>query len=322
MVVSDGIQPDSPDKIEFKYTKMRLSVFAIAQFIARHKIDIIIDYMELKHWYLFPTYIVAKGIMGRKVVYWGQGCDLLDADATMKNFAYATEQAMCDAVILYAECLKQYVPKRFHKKLFYANNTLYLNYKGLPPGVTRDEVLTEFGIKTRKNIICMGRMQKRKRVDHLFEAFIQMNRPDIGLILVGPDPDGVLTNITGKNVHKIGPLYGDKRFDLLSSADVYCLPGAVGLSIIDAFYCGLPFVTEDGDVSAEIIYLKDSVNGFIVPRNDIDALSQSLRILLDNEKIRQEFSEAAKKEYSENASIEKMCAGFRDALAYAAGQGV
>jgi len=34
-------------------------------------------------------------------------------------------------------------------KVFIANNTLYLNYKGLPPGATREKVLAEYGIKSQ-----------------------------------------------------------------------------------------------------------------------------------------------------------------------------
>src|SRR5262249_22881003 len=139
---------------------------------------------------------------------------------------------------------------------------LALTYPGLPPG-NKHKVLREFGIGTPKNIICMGRFQKRKRVDQLVAAMKLINRPDIGLILVGPDTEGVLGNVEGQNIYKLGPLYDDRRFDLLSAADVYCLPGAVGLSIVDAFYCGLPLVTEEGDESAEIAYLKHGENGFL-----------------------------------------------------------
>jgi len=35
------------------------------------EIDVIIDFMELKHFYLFPTYVFAKGILRRKIIYWG-----------------------------------------------------------------------------------------------------------------------------------------------------------------------------------------------------------------------------------------------------------
>jgi glycosyltransferase involved in cell wall biosynthesis len=163
-------------------------------------------------------------------------------------------------------------------------------------------------------------MQKRKRVDHLVEALGLMNRPDIGLILVGPDPEGVLDKIEGENIFKLGPIYGDKKFDLLSSADVYCLPGAVGLSVIDAFHCGLPFVTEEGDESAEIMYVKDGENGFVVSRGNIPEMAQKLQLLLDNDGLRQQFSAAAKREAAENGNIDKMCAGFRDAILYATGQ--
>jgi len=194
-----------------------------------------------------------------------------------------------------------------------------LNYPGLPPEA-KDKVLAEYGIHTKKNIICMGRIQKRKRLENLVAAHTYMNRPDIGLILVGPDPDGVLDKIEGENIYKLGPIYGDKKFDLLSAADVYCLPGAVGLSIIDAFHCGLPFVTEDGDESAEIMYLKSGVNGFVVARGNIVEMAQKLQLLLDNDELRRQFSHAAKKEIAENANIDKLCAGFRDALSFVAGQ--
>ena len=144
-----------------------------------------------------------------------------------------------------------------------------------------------------------------------------MNRPDIGLVLVGPDTEGVLENVNGPNIFKLGPIYDDQRFDLLSAADVYCLPGAVGLSIVDAFHCGLPFVTEDGDESAEIAYLKHDENGFVVPQGDVKEMARSLLLLLDDDDLRARFSDAARKEASANASIEQLCQGFVRALHYA-----
>jgi glycosyltransferase involved in cell wall biosynthesis len=317
LVISDGIQAENPHSVNFQYERMRLSTASITRFIVKQKIDVIIDYMELRHLYLFPTYFTAKGLLRRKMIYWGQGRDLLDPEAGFKNVAYAVEQAMCDAIILYAEHLKKYVPPRFHNKVFIANNTLYLNYTGLQAGVTKEQVLAEYGIRTKRNIVCMGRMQKRKRLNILIDAFDCMNKRDVGLILIGPDPEGILDRIAGDNIYKPGPIYGDKKFDLLSSCDVFCLPGAIGLSIIDAFYCGLPFVTEDGDESAERTYLKDGINGFIVQRGNVQDMAQKLLLLLDDTQLRERFSEAAKREIKENGNIDKMCAGFRDAISYA-----
>lgn len=315
-VTSEAIQKGNKTPVEFDFVPMPLSVRSISRLVKRGKFDVLIMFVDLRHLYLFPLYFVVKGLLRRKLAWWGQGKDLAQPDARFKNLAYATEHALCDAIILYAEHLRKYVAPRFHHKIFTANNTLALSYPGLGPG-GKENILESYNIRTRKNIICMGRFQKRKRVDHLVAAMRLMNRPDIGLILVGPDTEHVLDDVDGPNIYKLGPVYDDRRFDLLSAADVYCLPGAVGLSIVDAFHCGLPFVTEDGDESAEIAYLKQGINGFVVPRGDIKELAQKLTDLLDDDQLRKRFSEAAKTEIATNASIDRLCHGFLQALRYA-----
>lgn len=314
MVLTDRIQKDNPHILDCKIVEMSLSTLKIANFVKQNQIDMVIDYMGLRHLYLFPTYILLKGLMKKKFIYWGQGCDLADTKSTIKNMAYAAELSLSDAIILYAKHLKKYVPQRLHKKIFVANNTLVLNYDGLPAGVTKQSILDQYGITTRKNIICMGRMQKRKRIDVVVEALKIMNRPDIGLILVGPDTEDVLDQFSGPNIYKLGPIYDNDKFHLLSASDIYCLPGAVGLSIVDAFHCGLPFVTEEGDESAEIMYLKNGINGFVVKRGEINDLAEKLVLLIDDDKLRRKFSIAARREINENGNIQNMCKGFRDAL--------
>ena len=317
-VASDGIQPGNPTAVEFAHRPEARSAASIARILRNGKFDAVIMFVNMRHRYLFPVYGVAKGLLGCRMVWWGQGRDLAHPRAILKNLAYSAEHLLCDAIVLYADHLRKYVARRFQHKIFVANNTLALSYPGLHEG-RRADVLRSFGIATTKNIICMGRLQKRKRIDRLFAAFQLMNRADVGLVLVGPDTDGVLEAVSGPNVFKLGPIYGDERFDLLSAADVYCLPGAVGLSIVDAFHCGLPFVTEDGDESAEIAYLKHGENGFIVPQGDVEALAASLTTLLDDTALRARFSAAARREIAENGSIDGLCEGFVRAIRYAMG---
>ena len=315
-VTSEEIQPGNRTPIEFEFVPMLLSAASVTSLVWRRNFDVVIMFVDMRHLYLFPVYIAVKGILRRKMVWWGQGRDLADPNAMLKNIAYGTEHRLCDSIILYAEHLKKYIAPQFRKKVFIANNTLALTYPGLPAG-SKEAVLRLFNIQTRKNIICMGRFQKRKRIDQLLAAMRQMNRPDVGLILVGPDVEGVLENVTGPNIYKLGPIYDDRRFDLLSAADVYCLPGAVGLSIVDAFHCGVPFVTEEGDESAEIGYLKHGENGFEVPRGNVSELAKSLLMLLDNQELRARFSAAARREAAVNASIDQLCEGFAQALCHA-----
>src|SRR5207302_2888391 len=195
-VTSEGIQPANPSPVEFEFVPMHLTARSIARLVWHGRFDVVIMFVDMRHLYLFPTYVAVKGIMRRKMVWWGQGRDLAEPDAVLKNAAYATEHALCDAIILYAEHLKKYVACRFHHKVFTANNTLALTYPGLPPG-NKEKVLREFKINTLKNIICMGRFQKRKRIEQLVAAVRLMDRLDIGLILVGPDTEGVLENVEG-----------------------------------------------------------------------------------------------------------------------------
>ena len=312
-VTSEGVQEGSAHAIEFDHRAMPLSFLSLARLIGKSNIDVIIFWVRLRHLYLFPTLFLAK-LLGKKTIYWGHGTDLSNQKGMwFKRFANNAEYRVFNALILYGEHLKKNLKTAFHAKTFIANNTLAFSRNG-GASLDRAGCLSRYNITTPRNIICCGRMQRRKRLEDLFAAFEMLNRHDTGLILVGPDSDGVLGNIRAKNVHVLGPIYGDERLDLLSASDVFCLPGAVGLSIVDAFHCGLPLVTEDGDESPEIMYLKDGVNGFVVPRGDVQQLAAKLGLLLEDDGLRRRFSNAARQEITTNGHIDRMCEGFAAAL--------
>lgn len=314
-VVSEGAEEGSTYHIEFDHRETILSFFRLAKLILELDPDVVIYWVRLRYPYLFPILLLLK-ILRKKAIYWGHGTDLAGQKAMrLKVFANNIEYRMSDALILYGEHLKKNVKSQFYEKTFIANNTLHFNgYQSKAPN--RNTCLSKYKITTAKNIICMGRMQRRKRLEHLFRAFELLNRRDTGLILVGPDHDGILQDVQGDHVYKLGPIYGDERLDLLSAADVFCLPGAVGLSIVDAFYCGLPIVTEDGDASPEIMYLKDGVNGFVVSRGDVPQLAARLQLLLEDDAVRERFSSEARKEINTYGHIDVMCKGFSDAIRY------
>ncbi len=313
-VVSAGVENRMWQDVRFDHRAMPLSVCSISMLLHQLRPEVVVLWVNLKNLYLFPIIAVAK-VLGSKVVYWGHGIDLQDKKARIKNLAYFLEHWLCDAIILYGKHLKKYVMAAFHSKIFIANNTLKL-----APRYCNDElkerILAKYKIKTAKNIICSGRMQRRKRIDDLLMALEHIGNPEFGLILVGPDPDGILDGEERQNVYKLGPVYGDDILDLLSASTVYCLPGAIGLSIVDAFYCGLPFVTEEGEETAEGMYLKDGVNGFVVPKGDIRQLAEKLKLLLEHDSLRDTFSQAARDEIMVNGKIDLMCSGFKEALCF------
>jgi glycosyltransferase involved in cell wall biosynthesis len=316
-VASGGIQDGSTHPVEFDLWAAPLSFLRLAQLILEIKPDILIFWVGLKFPYLYPILFLAK-ILGKQTIHWGHGSDLSRPKGlglTVRTIAYDIDFRMASAIILYGEHLKKNVKRKFQNKIFIANNTLAFDYF---PSAQFDKAscLSKYKITTAKNIVCCGRMQRRKRIENLVAAFHLLDRRDVGLILAGPDTEGVLGGVRGENIHILGPIYGDEILDLLSACDVFCLPGAVGLSIVDAFYCGLPIVTEVGDESPEIMYLRDGVNGFVVARGDINELKQKLELLLDDDALRKQFSTAAREEIMTNGHVDKMCQGFADALRF------
>jgi len=312
IVASEGAQNENPHAIRFRHEQTVQCFSNLRRLFRREKPDAALLWLG-PHLYMIPLHLYFKW-RRIKVIHWGHRRPM-HRHILIKNILYNLEHWMDDAVVVYAEDLRKYIWNRFQSKTFVANNTLNLTeYRG--GDVSREEIKRKYNIPTAKNIICVGRMHRRKRIDDLVEAFRALKLDDVGLILVGPDPDGILSKLDGRNVFKFGPVHGDESLDLLSASDVYCLPGAVGLGIVDALYCGLPVITENVMHGPEIMYLKEGINGFITPVGDIDQLASKLRLLLTDDDMRARFSKAAREEISVSGHIEKMCEGFLSALQY------
>ncbi len=312
-IVANGIQKDNPYEVRFPYKEMKISTLNLMRLVSSESMDCVIFWVNLKYRYLFPSILVLRFIMWKKIIYWGHGKDLEDPDSLIKNIGYFLQHALSHSIILYAGHLRASIHSRMYSKTYIANNTLLLP-DSLPEPEESKNARMRYGINTDKNIIFIGVIQKRKRIDDLISAFQDIRREDTGLIVVGPDPYNLIGKIDDVRIYKIGPVYGPDRLALLSAADIFCIPGHVGLGIVDAFWCGLPLVTEDIRHAPEIMYLKNGVNGFTVPEGNIEELRKRLEQLLCDNDLYEKFSNAAREEILTNGHIDKMCAGFADAL--------
>jgi glycosyltransferase involved in cell wall biosynthesis len=318
VVIANGVQRGSPHAVRFELRDTPRNTQAILAAVRRERPAAVILFVNASEPYLFPVLLTAK-LRRIPVIYWGHGIDLEDKSSRIKRLIYSTEHALCDALLLYSEDLRRYVAPRFHAKTFVARNTIdtSLLARSAEP---KQAILARYGINTPCNVICVGRLQRRKRIADLLQAFerIAVNH-DYGLILVGPDEDGCLDAVSHPRIFKMGPLYDRSVADLLGAADVYCMPGHVGLGIVDAMFFGLPFVTEDVDHAPEIMYLRDGVNGYKVPPGDIEQLAARIGGLLADEQLRARFSAAARETIERDASLERMFGGFAAALRYVSG---
>jgi glycosyltransferase involved in cell wall biosynthesis len=316
IVISEGIQENNPFPINFNIIKISLSAKNLIKIIRKFNPKITILFVNLKYRYLFPIILFLK-LMHKKVLYWGHGKDLGDKNSKIKYFFYNLEHHLVDAIILYAPQLKKFINKKFYPKTFIANNTLNFAQINSVQFSEKAMTLAKYSILTKKNVICSCRIMKRKRIDELIAAFRIINRSDLGLIIIGSDQEGILSKmaVSETNIYMLGPLFGNKVIELLQACDLYCIPGAIGLNIVDAFYCGLPMITEDvDDHGPEIMYLKNGINGFVVAQGDINGMAEKIVLLLDNTEMLKQFSLAAKLEIETNGHIDRMCNGFLSAI--------
>lgn len=318
-VVAEGVQKGFENIVDFPLFNLKFGIRNLIRLVLKFKPQACILVINHSKYYFFPILLFLK-VARIKAITWTHGVNLQRKNSILSRLIHYLEHALCDGIILYAEHLKKFIAKSHRRKVFVANNTLNLTeYK--PQYTDRRKILGKYGIKTEKNIIFVGRIQKRKRIQDLLMAFSLIREPKWGLIIVGPDEEGILYQLTKKDmrIYTIGPLYGKEVLDLLSACDVFCIPGAIGLSIVDAMYCGLPVVTEKVDHGPEIMYLRDGENGFLVEKGNYKALADCLRLLLEEEELRVKFSKSAREEIATNGHIDNMCKGVVECLNFLTG---
>ena len=258
--------------------------------------------------------LIKTKILGIPLIFYGHGIDK-QKDQWLRNILYNLMYFLFDGIILYTPGEKSKIWKRFHYKITCANNTLDINDMGIQE--SRELIKARYHIKSQKVILTTGRLQSRKRIEILSDIFIRnyKNSPDVTWILVGPDlSDNVCKAIKGiSNIHYLGPVYDRKKMaEIFSISDLYCMPGALGLGIVEAFYWGLPVLTMAVNHGPEAYYLRSDHNSLIArDKNELELMIHD--ILFDDEK-RLMFSLNARKVFFEEATLDKMFEGFSSQL--------
>lgn len=311
-VRSNRLQRNNPYPLEFDFAEIPLRFGRYRREIDRIRPDVVILFLHLKDFLIWPLVHWLK-LRGTPVIYWNKGINLEVKNPQWRNRFFHYIHSRCDALLLYSAQNATDIQPKNRAKIFIAPNAL--NPTAWPEiSETREAIKREFGLPYSKYVLFVGRMRKAKKVEHLIEAFNTIDDPGLGAVLVGDRMDYTLDRlIRSPNIRHLGEVFdpqNERVGKLFKAADVFCIPGDVGLGLNEAFQWGLPVVTEGGLQSPEIHYLTHGVNGFVVPENDIVALREKLLWLLRDDALRARFSVAAKAAIAERGSIEAMFQGF------------
>ena len=304
--------------------------------LRKHKPSIVITEFSLKYltfWWLF----FLRFFYGYKLVVWTHGVkskEKLKPFTTFRSKIQLWVYRKADAVILYAEpekeMLAQYVDKP--EKLFVANNTLdteKLNeiYNRLAAS-GRDHVKEKLGYSNKYNLVFIGRLLWRKRMDMLFESFEKISKKlDVGLHIIGSGPEEeMVRSFAGKhqNVHYHGPINNlELSSKHLFASDLMVMPGYVGLSAVHSMAMGCPVATcRQGDEGPyhgpEVAYIKNGENG-VLSDYSAEAFTEALLKLLPDATLLHKMSAEARKTITAEAGIDRFVSGFEEAVGYVGG---
>lgn len=164
-----------------------------------------------------------------------------------------------------------------------------------------EEMRREIGIAQSSTVFMfLGRLGHDKGILDLATAFTQLatKRPNVYLLVVGPDEEGLSSSINDicvdclDRVKLVGLVSSSSLW--LSAADVLCLPSyreGFGSVIIEAAAMGLPAIASRiyGITDAVV----DGVTGILHTAGDVNKLREAMMYLTDRPEIRAAMGDAA-----------------------------
>ena len=231
---------------------------------------------------------------GKPVIGWGLGSGT--GGKIWKSFIN-----QFDAMISYSQRgADEYADLGFPKdKMFVAHNSV-------SPSPSHPLPSRSSTFSTQPIILFVGRLQARKRLDHLLRACAEIQ--NIRLIIVGDGPERESVESFAGEIYPSAEFVGAKRGAELKTyfeeADIFVLPGTGGLAVQEAMSYGLPVIVAQGDGTQDDLVRKE--NGWQIPPDDYDALVSTMKDALSNVARLRRMGEESYRIVKEEINIEKM----------------
>lgn len=175
------------------------------------------------------------------------------------------------------------------------------DYRIIPNGV--DTTLFHPGAKPiealkdgKINILYVGRLEKRKGIKYLLQAYkiVKDQNPMARLILVGPGENlrkrykKYVKDNNLKDVVFIGCVPNEELPRYYASADIFCAPStgneSFGIVLLEAMASGKPVIATNIEGYSEVV--QDKIQGLLVPPKDAYTLADKINILIKEEALR------------------------------------
>jgi len=209
----------------------------------------------------------------------------------------------------------------------YAVDNYYFSSRVGNASQKREALRQELGLEAGHPVfLFVSKLQKRKRCIDLLDAFLKLSpgpgvEPSAYLLIVGDGEErAALERRTQKSGSSHIRMLGFRNQSELPSffdlCDVFILPSIHeqwGLIVNEVMSAARAVVLSD-QVGCHPDLLKDGINGFIFPAQNVDALSAILRRFMDDLSLAQVMGQEGLKIIT-HYSFEEVVCGLRQALA-------
>lgn len=132
-------------------------------------------------------------------------------------------------------------------------------------------------------ILFVGTITKRKGIHLILEALKQLNLQEVEFTIVGPMDDGADILDKYKGLFNYVPfLHHNELVKYYQNADVFVFPSLLdswAMTVVEAMACGTPVIVSEHTGSKDVV---KKGGGFIIPVNDVNALSSKIMYLYQN----------------------------------------
>jgi glycosyltransferase involved in cell wall biosynthesis len=169
----------------------------------------------------------------------------------------------------------------------------------------------------RPNVVFVGRMQARKRVDSLLKA-CSLLPPELqpNLTIVGDGPERRRLEALAEKVYPdarfTGAQHGSDLEKIYRDADLFVLPGTGGLAVQQAMSYGLPVIVGESDGTQSDL-VRDE-NGWTLVEARSDELSRLMKDALGNLPRLRSMGAASYRIVSQEVNLENMVSAFERAI--------